>query len=58
MGAGLREEAFSGSLSARLSDRGEEKDGVRLFWLGQAGLPVEGAGRRIPVDPICPIRRE
>jgi len=40
---------FSGSLATRLAAAAGE--GVRLYWLGQAGFVVEAGGRRIVIDP-------
>ncbi len=40
---------FSGSLTERLA--APAGDGVRLYWLGQAGFVIEAGGRRIVIDP-------
>lgn len=45
----LREEPWGQSLAALMSEPPGEA--IRLFWLGQAGFVIEGAGRRIVIDP-------
>lgn len=40
---------FSGSLAERLA--APAGDGVRLYWLGQAGFVIEADGRRLVIDP-------
>lgn len=40
---------FSGPLAGQLG--AAPQDGVRLYWLGQAGFVIEAAGRRILIDP-------
>jgi L-ascorbate metabolism protein UlaG (beta-lactamase superfamily) len=47
--ARLAETAFSEPLSEILAE--PPGDGLRLYWLGQAGFVVEAAGRRIVIDP-------
>jgi L-ascorbate metabolism protein UlaG (beta-lactamase superfamily) len=46
---GLTAAPFTGPLAERL--RGAPADGVRLYWLGQAGFVIEAAGRRLVIDP-------
>lgn len=43
-------EKFEGPLSARLAAR-PGNEGVCLYWLGQAGFLIAGAGKRILIDP-------
>jgi len=40
---------FSESLAERLA--APAGDGVRLYWLGQAGFVIEAGGRRLVIDP-------
>lgn len=46
----LTAEQFDGPLATRLAAAGSD-EGVRLYWLGQAGFLVNGAGKRIVIDP-------
>lgn len=49
MAARLIETVFDGPLAERLS--GPAAEGVRFYWLGQAGFVLEMGGRRLVVDP-------
>lgn len=48
--SGLIEERFAGTLSSALL-QGIPEEGANLYWLGQAGFAVTGAGRRLLIDP-------
>jgi len=45
----VKQIAFEGSLAARLAQT--RRQGISLFWLGQAGFVIEGNGKRIVIDP-------
>lgn len=49
MAGRLVETVFDGPLAERLS--GPAADGVRFYWLGQAGFVLEMDGRRLVIDP-------
>ncbi|TWF59007.1 L-ascorbate metabolism protein UlaG (beta-lactamase superfamily) [Neorhizobium alkalisoli] len=49
MAGRLVETVFDGPLAERLS--GPATEGVRFYWLGQAGFVLEMGGRRLVVDP-------
>jgi len=49
MAGRLVETTFDGPLAERLS--GPAAEGVRFYWLGQAGFVFEMGGRRLVVDP-------
>jgi L-ascorbate metabolism protein UlaG (beta-lactamase superfamily) len=49
MAGQLVETAFDGPLAERLS--GPAAEGLRLYWLGQAGFVLEMDGRRLVIDP-------
>ncbi|MBE2278646.1 MAG: MBL fold metallo-hydrolase [Rhodobacteraceae bacterium] len=48
---GLSALPFDGTLAARLARPGDAAEGVRLWWLGQAGFVLAMAGYRIVIDP-------
>lgn len=47
--ATFSDRSFDEPLAARLA--GPEAEGLRLFWLGQAGFLLMAAGRRVLIDP-------
>lgn len=49
MSASLTVQPFSGPLRDHLA--AAEADPVAIYWLGQAGFVISGAGRRIAIDP-------